>query len=152
MVDLRPDLSSLSRVSYLRELHGDIAGAIDAMRRAITAGAPRAEGTAWSLVQLGNLYVAANDLGAAEHSYSDAQSRIDGYVFAVAGQARVRAARGDLAGAAKLDEAALQRLPVPDFVIALADLHGRLGETTHAHQDADLVSAMERASEVRCLI
>ena len=31
MVDLRPDLASYSRVSYLRELHGDLDGAIEAM-------------------------------------------------------------------------------------------------------------------------
>src|SRR6267142_1161397 len=144
MVDLRPDLPSYSRVSYLRELHGDLDGAIDAMRRAVEAGAPRSEGTAWSLVQLGNLYLAKNDVAAAEHAYADAASRVDGYVFAIAGQARVRAARGDLAGAAVLDETALQRLPVPDFVIALADLHARLGDATRAAQDADLVSAMEQ--------
>ena len=144
MVDLRPDLSSYSRVSYLRELHGDIDGAIDAMRRAIQASAPRSEGTAWSLVQLGNLYLVKNDLVAADHAYADALSRVDGYVFAVAGQARARAARGDLAGAVRLNEAAAQRLPVPDFVIALADLHARLGDATRAAQDADLVWAMEQ--------
>jgi tetratricopeptide (TPR) repeat protein len=144
MVDLRPDLSSYSRVAYLRELHGDIDGAIDAMRRAIQAGAPRTEGTAWSLVQLGNLYLAKDDLGAADGAYTDALSRVDGYVFAVAGQARVRAARGDLVGAVRLDEAAAQRLPVPDLVIALADLHAQLGDATRAAQDADLVSAMEQ--------
>jgi tetratricopeptide (TPR) repeat protein len=144
MVDLRPDLPSYSRVSYLRELHGDIDGAIEAMRRAVEAGAPRAEGTAWSLVQLGNLYLAQNDLSGAEHAYADASSRVDGYVFAIAGQARVRAARGDLSGAASLNERALQRLPVPDFVIALADLHVRLGDTSRVAQDAALVSAMEQ--------
>ena len=152
MVDLRPDLSSYSRVSYLRELHGDIDGAIDAMRRAIEASAPRSEGTAWSLVQLGNLYLVKNDLVAADHAYADALSRVDGYVFAIAGQARVRAAHGDLAGAVRLNEAAAQRLPVPDFVIALADLHARLGDATRAAQDADLVWAMQqllKASGVR---
>ena len=114
------------------------------MRRAIAAGASRTEATAWSLVQLGNLYVAKNDLVAADLAYADALSRVDGYVFALAGQARVRAARGDLVGAAQLDEAASQRLPVPDFVIALADLHARLGDATRASHDADLVVAMER--------
>jgi tetratricopeptide (TPR) repeat protein len=144
MVDLRPDLPSYSRVSYLRELHGDIDGAIDAMRRAVQAGAPHAEGTAWSLVQLGNLYLAKDDLARAERAYGDALSSADGYVFAIAGQARVRAAQGDLAGALQLNETAAQRLPVPDFVIALADLHTRLGDTKRASQDAELVSAMER--------
>jgi len=143
MVDLRPDLASYSRVSYLRELHGDLAGAIDAMRRAVDAGAPRTEGTAWSEVQLGNLYLADNDLDAAERAYENALQRVDGYVFAIAGQAKVRAARGDLAGAVALDEQAARRLPVPDFVIALADLHERLGNADRAAQDVELVTAME---------
>jgi tetratricopeptide (TPR) repeat protein len=144
MVDLRPDLSSYSRVSYLRELHGDLDGAIDAMRRAVAAGAPRAEATAWSQVQLGHLYLAKGDLDSAERAYAEALQRVDDYVFAIAGQARVLSARGDLAGAAVLDERAAQRLPVPEFVIALADLHERLGDPIRAAQDADLVMAMER--------
>ncbi|MDP9321868.1 MAG: hypothetical protein M3P16_12310, partial [Chloroflexota bacterium] len=144
MVDLRPDLASYSRVSYLRELHGDLDGAIDAMRRAVDAGAPRTEGAAWSEVQLGNLYLAKGDLASAERAYEDALQRVDGYVFALAGQAKVRAGHGDLAGAAALDTQAAQRLPVPDFVIALAELHERLGDATRASQDAELVSAMEQ--------
>jgi tetratricopeptide (TPR) repeat protein len=144
MVDLRPDIASFSRASYLRELHGDLDGAIDAMRRAIDAGAPRAEGTAWCEVQLGNLYLAKGDLVSAERAYENALQRVDGYVFALAGQAKVLAARGDLSGAAALDEQASQRLPVPDFVIAQADLHARLGDTARAAQDAELVSAMEQ--------
>ena len=38
---LKPGLSSYSRVSYLRELHGDHAGAIEAMQMAANAGAGR---------------------------------------------------------------------------------------------------------------
>ena len=55
MIDLRPDLASYSRVAYARELHGDLPGAIEAMQRAVNAGAPRTEGTNWARVQLGHL-------------------------------------------------------------------------------------------------
>ena len=143
MVDLHPDLPSYSRVSYLRELHGDLDGAIDAMRRAVEAGAPRTEGTAWSEVQLGHLYFAKNDLVGAEQAYTRAVRRVEGYVFGIAGQARVRAERGDLSGAATLYEELLRRLPVPDFAIALADVHQRLGDTSRVAQDVRLVSAMQ---------
>lgn len=144
MVDLRPDAASYARVSYVRELHGDIEGAMDAMRRAVEAGAPRAEGTAWSEVQLGNLYLAKDDIAGASRAYDRALQRVDGYVFAIAGQARVLVARGELAGAAVLYERISQRLPVPEFVIALADLHERLGDASRASQDAALVRAMEQ--------
>ncbi len=50
MVDLRPDLASYSRVSYLRELMGDREGALLAMEQAATAGASYAENIAWVYV------------------------------------------------------------------------------------------------------
>ncbi len=142
MVDLRPDLASLSRVSYLRELHGDIDGAIEAMRRAVTAGAPVGEATAWSQVQLGHLLFAKGDLDGALAEYDGANHRIDGYVYAGAGQARVKAARGDLAGAAALYESAAAALPLPEFVIALGDTYARMGDRTRADQQFALVRAM----------
>ncbi len=40
MVSIRPDIRSYSRISYLREIHGDIPGAIEAMELAVEAGAP----------------------------------------------------------------------------------------------------------------
>src|SRR4030095_16888436 len=57
MVGRKPNLSSYSRVSYVRELMGDTEGAIQAMRMAIDSGAPHAENTAWCMVQLANLYL-----------------------------------------------------------------------------------------------
>lgn len=40
MVSIRPDLRSYSRISYLREIHGDYPGAIEAMKMAVEAGHP----------------------------------------------------------------------------------------------------------------
>src|SRR2546422_3031492 len=40
MIDLRPDLSSYARGSYIRELLGDVGGAIAAMQQAVGAGGP----------------------------------------------------------------------------------------------------------------
>jgi tetratricopeptide (TPR) repeat protein len=144
MVDLRPDLASLSRVSYLRELHGDMPGALDAMRRALEAGAPRGEAGAFVEAHIGDLLFATGDLDAAERAYDSATRRVDGYPYGIAGRARVRAARGDLAGAASLYEDAAQRLPVPDFVIALGDVYARMGEAAKAEQQYALVAAMAR--------
>ena len=53
MIDLRPDSSSYSRVSYLRELHGDTEGAIQAMTLAVKAANPNdPEGLEWYRAQL----------------------------------------------------------------------------------------------------
>lgn len=143
MVDLRPDLASLSRISYLRELHGDLPGALDAMRRALEAGAPRGEATAFVEAQIGNLLFAGGDLDGADRAYEGSTHRLDGYVYGLAGRARVRAARGDLAAAAALYQEAASRLPVPDVVIALGDTYARMGDRATAEKQYALVTAME---------
>src|SRR2546428_74000 len=53
MASLKPSLSSYARVSYARELLGDVGGAAHAMRLAIDAAAGQPEALAWSRTQLG---------------------------------------------------------------------------------------------------
>jgi tetratricopeptide (TPR) repeat protein len=144
MIGLRPDLASFTRVSYLRELHGDRSGAIDAMRLAIQAGPVNGESTAWCDVQLGNLYFAEGALDAAERAYGRSLQRVDGYAHGYAGLARVRAARGDLAGAAALYERAVARLPLPEYVGALGDVYTRLGDASAAERQYALVEVERR--------
>ena len=55
MVDLKPNLASYARVSYFRELHGDLRGAIEAMRLAASAGGDARENVAYVQTLLGNL-------------------------------------------------------------------------------------------------
>ena len=69
MVDVRPDQTSYARVSYARELHGDMKGAIAAMQAAVGAAPPGNEGTEWTRVQLGHLYFNTGDLNTAEQIY-----------------------------------------------------------------------------------
>ncbi|MEO6637989.1 MAG: TipAS antibiotic-recognition domain-containing protein, partial [Ginsengibacter sp.] len=38
MISIRPDIRSYARISYLREIHGDYPGAIEAMKMAVGAG------------------------------------------------------------------------------------------------------------------
>ncbi|MGI8939179.1 MAG: hypothetical protein ACR2JF_13395 [Iamia sp.] len=62
MVDVRPSLASLSRVSYARELQGDLDGAIEAMSQAVTAAAGSGgENVAFVEVLLGNLLLTRGD-------------------------------------------------------------------------------------------
>jgi tetratricopeptide (TPR) repeat protein len=80
MVDLRPDQTSYARVSYARELHGDMKGAITAMREAVDSALPGTEGTEWTRVQLGNLYFNTGDLDTAEQTYQQSLALYPGYV------------------------------------------------------------------------
>jgi tetratricopeptide (TPR) repeat protein len=144
MVDLRPDLASYSRVAYMRELFGDPAGAIEAMQMAVDAHGPAAENTEWTRVQLGNLSFGTGDLATAEALYGDSLERLPGYVHALAGLARVRVAQGRPAEAVPLYEQAIATMPLPEFVIALGELHEAMGDAEAAQRQYALVGAMQR--------
>ncbi|MGI8830776.1 MAG: tetratricopeptide repeat protein [Candidatus Limnocylindria bacterium] len=144
MVDLRPDLASFSRVSYLRELHGDLPGAIDAMERALSAGGPSAENTEFVRVQLGNLHFTSGDLGTAERLYREALARLPDYVYALAGLARVSAAEGRFDDAIGLYRQATTRLPLPELVIGLGETLEAAGRQEEASDEYALVQAMQQ--------
>jgi tetratricopeptide (TPR) repeat protein len=143
MVDLRPDLSSYSRVSYLRELHGDLPGAIKAMEAAVAAGGPSAENTQWVRVQLGNLHFARGELERAEQYYRSTLAVLPDYVPALAAQARIESARGRQREAIALYRQAVDRMPLPEYVIALGDVYARLGDREEAQRQYDLVRVID---------
>src|SRR5438067_6989992 len=84
LADLHPDFAAYSRISYIRELHGDLDGAIEAMRQAVNAGSAVQQDAVWALVLLGNLYLMKGDVDGAEAQYrgaatilpDDPQSRV----------------------------------------------------------------------------
>jgi tetratricopeptide (TPR) repeat protein len=144
MVDRRPDLSSYSRVSYIRELYGDLPGAAEAMARAVAAGGGASEHTEWARVQLGQLFFAQGDLDEAERHFLESLQRLPEYVFAIAGLARVLAARGQVPEAAAAYQDAIARMPLPEFVIALGELHESSGQPQEAVRQYQLVRAMQQ--------
>jgi tetratricopeptide (TPR) repeat protein len=100
MIDLRPNLASYSRGSWMRWLLGDVDGAIELGRHAVEAGSPRVpEELAWTIVQLGNLYLAKGDLEQAQQNFEAALRVFPGYPTALDARGVVRRLRGDLAGA-----------------------------------------------------
>ena len=147
MINTRPDLSSYSRVSYARELHGDTAGAIDAMQKALTAGGGAMENTLWTQVQLGNLFFNSGNIQRAEEIYLAALKTRPDYVYAFAGIGKVRAAQGRIADAIEIDKKAAETLPLPEFVIALGELYEMNGQPTQAKQQYDLVEAMQKLNQ-----
>jgi tetratricopeptide (TPR) repeat protein len=143
MVDLRPDMSSYSRISYLRELHGDLPGALEMMQLAVDSGTPNSENTAWVRTQLANLYFNSGDLEQAELEYRlTLQNRPD-YVYALAGLGRVHAAQGKMEEALEYLNQAVTIMPLPEFVITLGDLYKVTGRQELADQQYQLVAAIE---------
>jgi tetratricopeptide (TPR) repeat protein len=143
MVDLRPDMSSYSRISYMRELHGDLEGALEMMKLAVDSGTPDAESTAWVRTQLANLYFNNGDLEQAELEYQLTLQNRPNYVYALAGLGRVRAAQGNTDSAIQLLNQAVAIMPLPEFVITLGDLYQASGQPEAADQQYQLVTAIE---------
>ncbi|MFL5826176.1 MAG: tetratricopeptide repeat protein [Thermoleophilaceae bacterium] len=144
MVDLKPNLSSYARVSYFRELHGDLAGAIAAMRLAVSAGGDAPENVAYVQTLLGNLLFETGRLGPAREAYRLALARFPRYVPAGAGLARVEAAGGDLPAAIRRYRSAVARLPLPEYVVGLGEAELAAGRHAQARRDLALVRAEEQ--------
>lgn len=144
MLDLRPDLNSYTRMAYLRELHGDVEGAIEAMRSAAQTGWPGDEPTLWTTVQLGNLYFNKGDLVNAEATYQAALSHSPDYIYALAGWAKVWAAQGRTIEAIAQYRQLLARMPLPEFAIALGELLEATGDLKGAQEQYALVELMQQ--------
>jgi tetratricopeptide (TPR) repeat protein len=132
MMSLRPDIRSYSRVAYLREIHGDNTGAIEAMNTAVKAGGGGDEPTSWARVQLGKLYENTGDLKHAEMHYTIALDQRPGYAYAIAGLGNIAEANKDYNKAIQLYEQADSLLLDYTFKEKLASLYERIGEEKKA--------------------
>lgn len=147
MVDLRPDTASYSRVSYLRALHGDTSGAIEAMRVAARAADPRnPEGIAWCRVHLGLELINAGKPVEAEREFDEALKIFPNYYLALAAKARARTGAGDTEAALEFYARAEERVPLPDTIIAHGDLLAQLGRAEEAQRKYALAEFIERTS------
>ena len=144
MIDRRPDFDSFSRVAYARELYGDPEGAIEAMEFALQAGSGTPENVAWAHVQLANLWFTSGKLEEAQKSYGLSTRTVGAYAPALAGKAKIAAARGDLEQAATLYEQAFNRMPLPEYTIALGDVYAEMGEREKAEEQYELVRSMDK--------
>jgi pentatricopeptide repeat protein len=144
MVDLKPNLPAYARVSYFRELTGDLEGAAEALRLAIAAGGPVPENVAYVQSLLGSLELGRGRLAAARRAYVAALMAVPGYAPAVAGRARLAARSGDLRGAIARWRSLVARLPLPEYVIGLGEAELAAGNGRSGRADLALVRVQER--------
>jgi tetratricopeptide (TPR) repeat protein len=144
LVDLKPTLAAYARVSYARELHGDVPGAVAAMQLAISAGGDAPESVAYVQTLLGGLELGRGHLGAAARAYELAAARMPGYAPAQAGLARVDAARGRLRPAIRRLRSVVARLPLPEYAVLLGETELAAGRAAAGRRDLRLVAAEER--------
>jgi len=145
MVDLRPETSSYARVSYLRWLHGDTKGAIEAMTLAARSASPQdPERLAWCHVQLGDALLNSGKAAEAEREFDRALFFFPDYGAALSAKARARTASGDLEGAVEIHRREYERSPSADTALALGDLSVKLGRANEANGHYAAFESLER--------
>ncbi|HEV2874404.1 MAG TPA: hypothetical protein VGW14_04585 [Thermoleophilaceae bacterium] len=138
ILDMKPSLAGYARASYYRELSGDLAGAVAAMRLAASAGGSP-ESAAYVRVLLGDLELQRGRVNAARLAYTSALRTLPGYPAGLVGLARANAAGGSLEGAAARLRRAAAALPLTATLTLLADVERSLRNEGAA--DAALAAA-----------
>ena len=143
MATLKPSASSYARISYARELKGDLRGSLEAIDLAVDA-AIVGEPAAWTRTLAGNRLLADQRPAAAKLRFREALSYVPGYPGALSGLAEIRAANGDLEGARALYARAASAAPVPEFAESLGDTLAQLGRTAAAERAWKRAEELER--------
>ncbi|HUH14721.1 MAG TPA: tetratricopeptide repeat protein [Gaiellaceae bacterium] len=139
---LKPNVSAYARVSYARELRGDLAGALKAIELAIDSAAP-GEPSALMRTLAGNLLLADRRLEDASTRYREALAFVPGYAPALSGLGDVAAARGKHGTALSLYRRAADGSAAPEFAATLGDALDLLGRPADAARAWSRAEALE---------
>lgn len=150
MVSIRPDLRSYSRVSYLREIHGQVEGAIKALQMAVDAGYPGQESTAWARLTLGDLYFTYGMLEEAAIQYQLILQEREDYPFAIAALGKVAQAKGEYAVAEAYYKNAAAIIPEVGFYASLAGLYKEKGNAAASREVIDEIFPMLKDDTDNC--
>ena len=146
-----PGVPTFTRLSYQRELRGDVPGAVALMQKALDAATSPSD-IAFVRTHLGDLARETGRLAAASADYAAALSADPTTVAATAGMARVASLRGDAATAVTLWTDVVRRAPLPEYLVDFGDLLESLGRNSEAQQQFAVVlgsAALARANGVQ---
>ena len=135
MIDLRPDLQSYARAAHVRWLTGDLNGAIELMRLAITGSSPNdAEAAAWAYVRLALYELQQGAAKQALASCSAALTLKSDYAPALFTRGRVLLALHRPSEAVVELKRAAELNPLPEYQWALADALTLTGDHDRAKE------------------
>jgi tetratricopeptide (TPR) repeat protein len=141
MVALRPSADAYARVSYARELRGDVVGALRVMQMAARATpAHDVEAKAWYVAHIGELHLQLGQLAEAEREFHHAAFFFPDYPHAMIGLAKLKLARGDRVAAREDFLAQFKRTATLDLAARIGDLYkaeGDDGQAEHYYQIAE---------------
>jgi tetratricopeptide (TPR) repeat protein len=145
MADVEPGAAAYARVSYARELQGDLDGALALMTMAAEATpASDAESLAWHHAQVGSLQLALGRTNDAEDAFARARHAFHDHPMAIEGLARVAAARGEWTRAHALAARAWEIAPTGDIALLIGEALSKLGRQSEAEQQFRLAESIWR--------
>jgi tetratricopeptide (TPR) repeat protein len=130
LLRLRPGtVAGLTRAAYLRELFGDIEGALELMQQAFDR-VPRneSEERAWILTQVSHLHLIAGRVEMAARAAAEALRQFPEYHYGLAAMAKVRSAQKRHGEAAKLYQRRYELAPHPENLYEVAQALREAGE------------------------
>jgi tetratricopeptide (TPR) repeat protein len=148
LATLDPSASALVRLGHLAFVEGDGATAVTQAKKAVDAAAEEgAAGSAmaWYDYQYGDVATATGDAVTGRAAYEAALAADPSSHLARWGLARILAADGDLDGAIAQLDAAIERIPLPEFLARRSDLYelrGANGDAARVARDRATVLAI----------
>src|SRR5262250_402722 len=148
MLDLRPgSIPALTRAAYLRELFGDVDGALDLMEMAYQSTPPNeSEDRAWIITQMAHLKLATGKTSQAENLLQQALAMFPGYHYALGNLAKVRIQQKRYAEAVELLKQRYEAAPHAENLYELAEalqLAGRAEDAKKAFGEFEQKSLLE---------
>ena len=148
MLDLRPGNSpGITRAAYLRELFGDVDGALELMNMALTSTSPsEVEDAAWILTQMAHLQLSVGKITDAEKNLQQALRLFPGYHYALGNLAKLRIQQKRYEEAIALLQQRYQTAPHAENLYDLAEalrLAGREQEAKSAFAEFEQKSLLE---------
>ena len=135
MIDLRPDLQSYARAAHVRWLTGDLNGAIQLMRLAVSGSSPNdAEAAAWAYMRLSLYELQQGATKQALESCNAALSLQSDYAPALLARGRILLALDRPADAVVELQRAAGLNPLPEYQWALADALALTGDCDRAKE------------------
>jgi tetratricopeptide (TPR) repeat protein len=131
-VNRRPEVGSYARISYLRELHGDVRGAVRVMELASAAAGERSANAAYANTLLGKLHADQGDYETAAREFQGVLTLKPGYPDAMLGLATIEFGRGHTEAALDLYRAVARSVPAPDHAILLGEAEEAAGHQAAA--------------------
>ncbi len=145
MMDLRPDLSSWSRGAYLLWITGNKVKATTLMEKAIRAGAPYAENSAWCRAKLATMLFHDGAYAAAALVIEPLLRERSRNPHILLAAARLATATKDYAVAEQYYQILLGQRPSHDALVGLGDLQAVQGKMVEAEEYYVQVEALHAA-------